>query len=471
VREPDGGRAGGAAGSEGFLRSRSLWLDLLPEPLRPRPSLAGDTDADVVIVGAGYTGLWTAYHLCELDPRLRVVVLEAEISGFGASGRNGGWCSALFPVAWPRVARAHGAEAARAMHRELVATVEAVGAVCAREGIAAAYHRGGTLTLARTDAQARRIRAALAAEAELGLDTGVWLDAAAARARLEVPGALGAAYTPHCARVQPAALARGLASAVEARGVRIHERSPVREVSPGRVRTPGGTVRTDRIVLATEAYTTRFRELHRRVIPAFSLMIATEPLPDDVFTQIGWRGGETVTDARHLIVYAQRTADDRIAFGGRGAPYHYGSRIRDAYDHHPATFRALREALTDLFPAVGGARITHRWGGPLAVPRDWHPWVRWSPVTRIGWAGGYVGDGVAAAALAGRTLADLLTGTDTHRLRLPWVDHHAPDWEHEPLRWLGVNAAARAAALLDRAEARGRPLPGLERWLDHLTGH
>lgn len=463
--------AGGPAGTEAFLRSRSLWLDLLPGPLAARPALSGDTDADVAIVGAGYTGLWTAYHLHEIDRSLRVVVLEGQIAGFGASGRNGGWCSALFPVSWSRVARTYGAGAARAMHRELVATVADVGAVCVREGIDAAYHRGGTLTLARTDRQAHRIRTELAADAELGLDTGRWLDTGAVRSRLEVPGVLGAVCTPHCARVQPAALARGLAAVLEARGVRIHERSPVREVSPGRVRTPGGTVRAERVVLATEAYTARFRELHRRVVPVFSLMIATEPLPGSVFTGIGWSGRETVTDGRHLVVYAQRTADDRIAFGGRGAPYHYGSRIRDAFDHHPATFRALEATLLDLFPAVRGARVTHRWGGPLAVPRDWHPRIGWSPVTRIAWAGGYVGDGVAAAALAGRTLAELLTGTDSHRLRLPWVDHHAPDWEREPLRVLGVNAGARAAALLDRAEARGRPLPRLEGLLARLTGH
>lgn len=450
-------------------RSRSLWLDRLPD-LRVRPALGGDDDAEVVIVGAGFTGLWCAYHLLEAAPRRRVLVLEAETVGFGASGRNGGWCSALFPLSWPRVARLHGTAAARGLYAALRDAVAEVGAVCRREGIDAGYHRGGTLTLARTPGQRDRIRAGLAADAELGLDTGTWLEPPAVEERVRVPGVLGAAFTPHCARVNPAALVRGLAAAVERRGGVIHDRSPVREVSPGRVRTPVATVRAEHVVLATEAYTARFRELHRRVIPVWSLMVATEPLPERFFAEVGWDGRETLTDGRHLVIYAQRTSDDRIAFGGRGAPYHFGSRIRDAYDRHAPTFASLRSALTDLFPALGEARTTHAWGGPLGVPRDWHPSVGYAPTTRIGWARGYVGDGVAAAAMAGATLADLVDGRDTERTRLCWVRHRSPDWEPEPLRWLGVNLAARAAATLDHAEARNRDLPRLRRRLGGLTG-
>jgi glycine/D-amino acid oxidase-like deaminating enzyme len=207
------------------------------------------------------------------------------------------------------------------------------------------------------------------------------------------------------------------------------------------------------VIRATEAWTAALPGHERDVVPVYSLMIATEPLPADVWDGVGLAGGETFSDGRHLIIYGQRTADDRLAFGGRGAPYHWGSAIRSSFEREPRVFGLLRRTVGDLFPGLRQARITHAWGGPLGIPRDWHASVGYDPRTGCGWAGGYVGDGVGTSNLAGRTLADLVLGRSTGLTALPWVNHRSPRWEPEPLRWLGANAALRAMTLADREES------------------
>jgi len=427
--------------------SASYWLAALGEPEAVRAPLPGDRDVDVAIVGAGYTGLWTAYYLAQADPTLRIAVIEAQYAGFGASGRNGGWCSGLFPVGVGALARRHGREQAVAMHRALAETVDEVGRAAAAEGIDCSYAKGGTIALARSAVQLRRAEAEAAEAQEYGLDVTL-LDAAGAREKCGAAGVLGGTFSPDCASLQPAALVRGLAAAVERRGVAIHEGTRALRLSRGAVRTDHGTVRADVVVRALEGYTAALAGHRRTLAPVYSLMIATEPLPADVWERIGLARRETFTDHRHLIVYGQRTADDRLAFGGRGAPYHFGSRVRPAYDREPGVFAALRKALTDLFGI--DPPIAYRWGGPLGIPRDWMPSV--GLADGLAWAGGYVGDGVAAANLAGRTLADLITGTDSERTRLPWTGHRSRAWEPEPLRWLGINAALRGTALRDAWE-------------------
>jgi glycine/D-amino acid oxidase-like deaminating enzyme len=459
--------------AESRYRSRSLWLDTVPGALTPRPSLAASIDADVAIVGAGLTGLWTAYELLDRDPSLRVAVVEAEIAGFGASGRNGGWCSALFAGSRAATARAHGRDAAVALQRAMFATVDEVGRVLAAEGIDAHFHKGGTIDLATRVPHVARLRAHVESERRWGFgpDDVVWLDAAEASARIDAVGVLGGVYTPHCARVHPARLVRGLAAAVERRGGTIFERSRVVDLAPRTVGTEGGRVRAEHVVLATEGYSAHLPGRARTIAPVYSLMIATEPLPARVWEEIGWAGCETLADGRHLIIYAQRTADDRIAFGGRGAPYHFGGRIRDDFDRDRRVFADLRDVLTELFPAVAGARITHEWGGPLGIPRDWYSSVGFDRTTGVGWAGGYVGDGVSTTNLAGRTLADLLLGIDSELTALPWVNHRSPRWEPEPFRWLGINAGLRLPTAADRHEARtGRPSRWRERLLAKLVG-
>jgi len=437
----------------------SLWHDTCGDPLEPRPALAGDTSADVAIVGAGFTGLWTAYYLSEARPDLRIVVIEAEIAGFGASGRNGGWCSALFPASLDTLAGMSGSrEAALAQHEAMRATVDEVIAVAAAEGIDAGIAKGGTLTLARGPAQLARARAEVAEAASWGRDDLRLLDAAEASARLSATGTLGATYTPDCAAIHPARLARGLARVVEARGVTIVERTRATAIAPGRVVTERGTVRADVVLRATEGYTRTLTGLERAMIPVYSLIVATEPLPESTWARIGLAERETFADHRHMIVYGQRSADGRMVFGGRGAPYHLGSRISPADDRDERTFRKLEATLVEMFPVLAGVRITHRWGGALGVPRDWCASVGLDAATGLGWAGGYVGDGVATTNLAARTLRDLVLGVDSGLASLPWVGHRSPDWEPEPLRWLGVNTGLRAMALADAEERlTGRP--------------
>jgi len=421
--------------------------------LLPRPALSGDLDVDVAIVGGGYTGLWTAYYLSQADPALRVAVLEAEVCGFGASGRNGGWCSALFPASASAVARRYGRDAAVALYAAMRESVDEVGRVSTVEGIGCDFVKGGTVALARSAPQLERARAEVAEAAQYGLGLSL-LSAGEARSRCGATGVRGGTYTPHCARIHPARLVRGLSTVVVGRGVAVYERTRALRIAPGRVITAAGEVRAPVVVRATEGYTPGLPGMRRAVAPVYSLMIATPPLPEDMWETIGLGGSETFTDHRHLIVYGQRTGDGRLAFGGRGAPYHFGSRVRPEHDHEPRVFDELRRVLTDLFPALAGIEPTHRWGGPLGVPRDWTASVGLDRSRGLAWAGGYVGDGVATSNLAGRTLADLITGRATDLTRLPWVGHRSPRWEPEPLRWLGVNAVLKAMTAADAEEER-----------------
>jgi glycine/D-amino acid oxidase-like deaminating enzyme len=438
----------------------SLWYHTAGGSFTPRPSLPGDIDVDVAIVGAGYTGLWTAYYLHELDPSMRIAIVEREIAGFGASGRNGGWCSSLFPPSSSGIARRHGREAAVAIRRAMHESLVEVGRVADAEGIDIDYARGGTVELARNEAQLTRAREEVEEEHELtgGIEELELLSKEEAEGLARATRVLGGTYTPHCAAIHPLKLVRGLASLVEERGVPIFERTAAAEIRSGSVVTDHGTVRAELVVRATEGYTPSLRGERRRFIPIYSLMIATEPLSPAAWDEIGLRRRETFADLRHLRIYGQRTADDRIAFGGRGAPYHFASRTRPSFDRDPRVHSALREVLVDLFPVVGDYEVTHEWGGALGIPRDWHASVGLDRERKLAWAGGYVGDGVATTNLAGRTLAQLITSQESDLTRLPWVGHTSRRWEPEPLRWLGVNGGRLLMTSSDRSEERtGKP--------------
>ena len=438
----------------------SLWHETAGTDWSPRASLPGDRHVDVAIVGAGFTGLWTAYYLAESAPGLRIAVLEAEVAGFGASGRNGGWCSALFPASMSSLAAMAGREAALAQHRAMRASVDEVARAAAAEGIDAQLAKGGTITLARSRAQWSRARHEVADARAWGRDESDvrLLEQAEAVAILGGSRTHGGTYTPDCAALHPARLVRGLAEAVERRGVQIYERTRVTSIQPGVVRTLTGTVRAEHVVRATEGYTPLLPGHSRTVVPVYSLVIATEQLSPEVWQQIGLARRETFSDHRHLIIYGQRTADDRLVFGGRGAPYHFGSRVHPEYDRDQQVFARLYATLLDLFPVLRGTRVTHAWGGPLGIPRDWCASVGLDAATGLAWAGGYVGDGVSTTNLAGRTLRDLILRHDTDLTRLPWVGHRSPAWEPEPLRWLGINTGLLAMGIADAEEAwTGRP--------------
>lgn len=462
------------AGARSGGRELSLWLDQLAasgrDALAPRPALAGDTTADVCIVGGGLTGLWTAYYLGELDPSLDILVVEKEFVGFGASGRNGGWCSALFPRSTASLERDHGLNAALAQRRAMIETVTEVGRVVEREGIDCDFRRGGTIAFARSEVQAAAARAEASEAARYGVDPiEHWTEDR--MRRFGVAGAVAANRDPNCARLQPAALTRGLAEVLERRGVRIVEATAATAVQEREVATTHGTVRCRSAVIATEAYGARLPGVGRHILPLYSLMIATEPLPASVWSSIGIEHGETFTDFRHLLIYGQRTADDRIAFGGRGARYHWGSAIRPQYDRVASVFEHLRTTLADMLPDVRDARITHRWGGALGVPRDWHATVSYNERTGIGYAGGYVGDGLSTTNLAGRTLADRILRRSTDLTALPWSGHRSPRWEPEPLRFLGSNLGLLAMAGADIEERVTRRPSVISRAVGPLIGH
>jgi glycine/D-amino acid oxidase-like deaminating enzyme len=442
----------------------SFWLETAGD-LTPRPALEGSVRADVAILGAGYSGLWTAYYLLRARPSLRVVVVERDIAGFGASGRNGGWCSPKLNIGLDLLAERHGGEAARALQRAMYDTVPEIGRVCSEEGIDAGYTRGGGLFVARGRHQIPELDAYARLFERFGFgDRQERLDAAETERRIRVRGSQGALFFPDFASVHPARLVRGLARAVERRGGTIYEETEVTGFEPGpspRLRTTRGEVRAPVLVLAGEAYLTRLRPLHRALLPVYSLIVLTEPLDARCWEAIGWRHRECVASFRLSVDYLTRTEDGRLLFGGRGAPYHFGSRIADAYDRHGPTHALLRDMARDWFPQLRDVRFTHAWGGPLGMPRDWMPTVSFDPRSGLATARGYTGHGVSLSNLAGRTLADLITEQVTERNALPIVGHRSPDWEMEPLRWLGVRYVQSAYGRIDaRAERSGRPPSG-----------
>ncbi|WP_261718744.1 FAD-dependent oxidoreductase [Streptomyces sp. FZ201] len=434
----------------------SYWYadDGLPAVREPLP---GDASADVVIVGGGYTGLWTAYYLKKAAPFLRITVLEQKFCGYGASGRNGGWLYNGI-AGRDRYAKLHGQEAAVRLQRAMNDTVDEVVAVAAAEGIEADVHKGGVLEVARTPAQLARLKAFHEAEAAFGEKDRELYGARETAERIRIADAVGASWTPHGARVHPVKLVKGLAAAVEALGVVIHEQTPVTEIRPKHAVTPYGTVRAPYVLRCTEGFTAALKGERRTWLPMNSSMIVTEPLSDEQWESVGWDGRETLGDMAHAYMYAQRTADGRIALGGRGVPYRFGSATDNDGRTQEATVAALREILLAFFPQLAGVRVAHAWSGVLGVPRDWCATVTLDRSTGLGWAGGYVGSGVATANLAARTLRDLVQvdsgqGGRTELTELPWVGHEVRKWEPEPLRWIGVRGMYAVYRAADRREA------------------
>ena len=447
-------------------RELSFWHDSHPGSLAPRPALDSERQVDVAIVGAGYTGLWTAYYLKALEPGIRVAIAESEIAGFGASGRNGGWCVGLLAGIESLAADPARREGVIRLQRAVFDAVAEVGRVSDAEGIDCHYARGGSVSFASVAPHLNLLRADLEYWREMGFgDEDVrWLEADESRKRVGARRNLGGLLLEHCAAIHPLRLARGLAEVVERRGVEIYERSPVTQLENGGVRTPGGRLRAETVVRATEGYTGDLPGVRRQLIPLHSMMVATEPLPESVWQELGLSRRETFQDPRRMVVYGQRTADDRLAFGARGQ-YLYASRVRRRFDSGDPLLGEVQQVLESIFPVLRDYGVSHRWGGALGVPRDWRPSVGIDSKRGFAWAGGYVGDGVAASNLAGRTLADLILRRESERVTLPWVGRPFPNWEPEPLRWLGVSGTRWLGEVLDRAELQERRAPRLADWI------
>ena len=432
-----------------------LWWEAI-EASVTRAALDGDRSTDIAIVGAGFTGLWTAYYLSNLDPSLSITVIEKDHVGFGASGRNGGWCHSEYPLGAGTLANDHGVDQAVRLMRALNASVGQVGDVTKVEGIDCHYVKGGVLVAARSDVQMARVAAEIEESRHMGFgeDDLRRLSQDEARSMLNATGVLGGTWHPYGAAIQPALLVHGLAEACERRGVTIFEGTPVTEISGRTVVTAKGVVTAKTVVRATEGFTSNLRGEKRTMVPLYSLMVATEPLSDDMWDEIGLHDRPTFGDYRNLIIYGQRTADGRLAFGGRGAPYYFGSSTTPSNDIHDGVHAEIIRALGELFPQLADVAITHRWGGALGAPRKWRPSVSFDRETGLAFAGGYVGDGVNTAHLAGKTLADLILERDTDLVTMPWVNQPWAKWEPEPLRFIGINAGLRMAKAADASEER-----------------
>lgn len=437
------------------------WFESLSGQQVTRDSLQGEISADVVVIGAGYTGLWTAYHLKRLDPALSVIVLEAEHAGFGASGRNGGWLMGAIEGLEDYLADCD-ADTRAAGYREVHAIPARALDVLRRENIDCdAVHGGAIYAAARYPEQLAMAQSHLddlraAGHSE---DDYRWLDRDGLQARVNIAGAAGGIYTPHVAVVQPAKLVTGLANAVERLGVCIFENSRVVDAKGGQVQTSAGRVRAPVIISALEGYGTGPEGIRGTILPFQSGMVVTEPLPAGTWREIGLQGRPALCDYSRLTTYVQRTADDRLVFGARGS-YRFGGRPVSRFDGNGPEFEGRRALARRFFPVLEGARFTHAWGGTLGIPRCFAPHVVFDAASGLGTAGGYIGEGVGASFLFGETLAELVLQRETDRTRLPWVLRGNPRrvlrrWEPEPLRWLGFKLAWSIYSWEEKVCARG----------------
>lgn len=433
----------------------NLWWSLVDHPTFKPDDL--DRPWDVVIVGGGFSGLWTAHHLKEWEPTLRIAVLEKSLVGSGASGRNGGWVSALYPIEDHKLLKHSSEQSIHDLRFHLRKTIDDIGTFAEKENVDCGFTKGGSLLIARNEGQLKRLTAHIETEYTL-------LSARDTRSRIHINGALGSIYTPNCAAINPAALVVGLARSLERRGVSIFENTEALISTDDSVSVMRRKLESTFVVRAIEAY----HEGSLDQVPIYSLMIATEPLPSEIFDEIGIRNRETFAEASHLVTYAQRTADDRLAIGGRGAPYTWGSKRNDACEHNRRDHERLRTMAREWFPILDKFEITHSWGGAVGVTRDWAPYVR----TRenYGEMGGYAGDGVSLSYLAAGAMADLILEKKSERAQLPFVQWKSPPWEPEPLRWIAINAAIRLSGLADKEERRTGRSSGVMKILSSITG-
>jgi glycine/D-amino acid oxidase-like deaminating enzyme len=454
--------------------AHGYWLEEAGE-VAALPELVGERSADVVVIGGGYTGLWAAWHLKKLEPEARVALLEADVCGRGPSGRNGGFCNSMW-FSLPNMRRRWGDEGALAVARAARDAVDAVEAFCREQGVDAWFRRGGYLQVSTAAPQDRTWDEPATACRELGEACVQPLTPDEVAARCASPAFRGGAFYPDAATVQPARLARGLRERLLAAGVEIHEHSPVRHLHPNGsiaapigaqklpdrddggviARTASGSVRAGAAIVAIGGAAKAARAPLRDALTVTSShIVLTEPVPE-LLEQVGWTGGECITDCRTMLHYFRTTPDGRIAFGLGGGRISMGGRLRGRAEIDPATIALARERLHHYFPGLQGRRLTHAWGGPIDVSPTHLPLVVPLSGSRTFAAAGYTGNGVGPSHMVGRTLASLALDRRDGYTLLPFVDPDPQRVPPEPFHWLGGNLIRRAIMSKENAEADGR---------------
>ena len=407
-----------------------------------RKSINKNESFDVAIIGAGFSGLWSAFHLKQFQPNLKIAVFEKEYVGFGASGRNGGWASAEYPTSSNRLIKENGLESYKNLRTAITKSIDEIGQIAKSNNWQIDYAKGGALVFARGNAQLSRISKDIDDEHQL-------LNKSQTTELLNIPSALGSVFTPHCAALNPFKLVRTLADHLEKNGVIIYEQSNVSEIKDKQVAVNGFKVDCIFSIRATEAFTPR-RWMGNRQIPIYSLMVATEPLSSEVIKQIRNAQRATFQEACHLITYAQITADNRLAIGGRGVRYKLFSRLSERSEIDNRMHSALERRARSWFPQISDAKFEYRWGGAVALTRRWQAYLNFDQAASRAEIGGYVGDGVTLSYLVAKTLAEKMSKLKT--ANLPFVDQRIGKWEPEPIRYLAVNAGFKATVIADYEE-------------------
>jgi glycine/D-amino acid oxidase-like deaminating enzyme len=426
--------------------NRSLWRGSTSLPARR--SITSSNSFDIAIIGAGFSGLWSAYHLKQLQPSLRIAIFEQNYVGFGASGRNGGWASAEYPTSNSRVIKEHGNTSFRDLRKALIDSIDEIGQISTENNWQIEYAKGGALVFATNKAQLTRISREIDDEHRL-------LNQDQARELLNVAKITGGVYTPHCAALNPFKLTQSLANYLEAVGVEIYENSKVEEIFDRQVLVNGHRISCQLSIRATEAFTDR-KWLANQQIPIYSLMVATERLPIEILNQIGNTQRATFQEACNLITYAQITGDNRLAIGGRGVRYKLFSHLSNRSELDNRMHSALERRAVKWFPQLQSVKFEYRWGGPVALTRRWQSYLNYNPITGQAAIGGYVGDGVTLSYLVAKTLAQMINGEKV--ANLPFINQRIGRWEPEPIRYLAVNAGFKATVAADFEErVTGRP--------------
>jgi glycine/D-amino acid oxidase-like deaminating enzyme len=435
----------------------SYWLDASPAgPVRP--ALAGDGSADVVVIGGGFTGLWTVIALADTDPSLRIVVLEAETVGFGASGRNGGFCQASLTHGLANGIR-HFPDELEVLEREGIRNLAELVAFTRAEGIDCDLEETGGLDVADRPHQVEEFRAWVDEAAAWG-ERLEFLDRETVRAEVHSPRFLAGLYRAPGRDVllDPAKLVRGLARAAERRGVTIHEGSRVvaveRRAGGVVVHAAGGSVRAEHVVVATSAYSGWFGRLEAHFVPVYDYALVSAPLTAEQRTSIGWRRRQGMSDANNQFHYFRLTADDRILWGGYDAIYHFGNGVGPEFDRRPATFQLLESQFRATFPQLADLPFPHRWGGAIDTTSRFTVTFGQALGGRLTYALGYTGLGVGASRWAAGVVRDFILRPDSELLRLRFVQSRPVPFPPEPLRYAAVQAVRHELDRADRNEGR-----------------